>query len=101
MNLRKSVGNPNSRLNRIRQYLSTNGPRTKRDILRDVFNKTIGVSRYGYSPVTGWKKVTPDVVTIGWGSYVFNLAVKYGYLQKVRKNRTTYWSVNPSIISTK
>ncbi len=79
LNLSKSIGNPNSRFEKIRQYLRINGPTTKKDILYYVFGKTVGP--FG-----------PGVVTIGWGSYVFGLGVKYGYFRKEQKNGTTYWS---------
>ena len=75
LNFSKSVGNPNSRLERVRSYLSTNGPRTKRDILRDVFGKHVGQVSYG------------------WGTYVFGYGVKHGYFKHERKGRTVLWSV--------
>lgn len=93
MNLRTSVTNPTSRFNRIRRYLSTHGPATKRDIFRDVFNKTIGIPRFEYSPTKGWVCLTPNVRSRGWGSYVFNLAVKYGYITKTRKGNAVFYSV--------
>lgn len=80
LNFSRSVGVPTSRLERIREYLRVNGPSTKKDILRDVFGKTIG----SYS--TGG-------VTMGWGSYVFGLGVKNGFFKKTRKGGTTYWSL--------
>lgn len=79
LNLSKSIGNPTSRFERIREYLRVNGPSTKRDILKNVFGKTIGQYSNGG-------------VTMGWGSYVFGLGVKYGYFRKEQKNGTTYWS---------
>lgn len=79
LNFSRSVGNPNSRIERIREYLRVNGPSTKKDILYYVFGKNIG--RY------------PNGVTRGWGAYVFGLGVKCGYLTKTRKGGTTYWSL--------
>ncbi len=73
LNFAKSEGVPTSRLERVRTYLRTNGPRSKRDILRDVFNR-------------------PDVDT-SWGSGFFQYAVKQGYFHKERKGNVTYWSV--------
>lgn len=80
MNLRKSVGVPTSRFERIRTYLkSVGGSATKREILRDVFN------------------VQYDGT--GWGSYVFSLGVKYGHFTLVRKNRTVYWTLTDGSLS--
>lgn len=94
LNLSKSVTNPDSRLNRVRSYLHTNGPRTKRDILRDVFGHTIGVNRYEYTPTMGWHRIGPKFVTRSWGSYLFTLAVRYGYITKTRKGNTVLYSNN-------
>lgn len=80
LNLSKSIGNPNSRFERIREYLRTNGPSTKKDILYYVFGKTVGPFGTG-------------MVTMGWGSYVFGLGVKNGYFTKTQKGGTTYWSL--------
>ena len=93
MNLSKSVTNPTSRLSRVRSYLHTNGPRTKRDILHDVFGKTIGVNRFEY--INGkWQTFTPNIVTRGWASYVFTLAIRYGYITKTRKGNVVLYSNN-------
>lgn len=81
LNLSKSIHNPNSRINRIMKYLHMRGEATKREILRDVFNKKVG---------SVWQQ---NEVSIGWGSYVFNLGVKYHLLKKVRRNNTVYWSL--------
>lgn len=75
MNFTKSVGNPNSRLEKVRKYLSDNGPKSKREILLDVFNKNIGN------------------VTYGWGSYLFGYGVRHGFFAKTRKGNTTLWSL--------
>ena len=91
MNLSKSIHNPTSRFRRVMDYLNTNGPRTKRQILSDVFGKTVGVP-YGKYVEGKWVSLTPNTVTMGWASYVFNLAVKYGYVRKIRRDRTTYWT---------
>lgn len=100
MNLTKSVHNPNSRFSRVMEYLTKNGPSTKRQILRDVF----GAEAYPFRLTSGTtlhNGKRPRVVSMGWGSYVFTLGVKYGYLKKLRRYDTTFWMVNPSIISTK
>lgn len=75
LNFSKSVGNPNSRLNRVRDYLSKNGPRTKRDILRDVFGKNVGQVSYG------------------WGTYLFGYGIRHGFFTKTRKGNSVLWSV--------
>jgi len=75
MNLNRSIGNPNSRFERIRTFLAYEGPSTKRDILFRVFGKTV------------------PAVSLGWASYVFNLGVKQGYWYPVRKDRTVYWTL--------
>ena len=41
LNFSRSVGNPNSRLEKLRQYLSVNGPSTKREILYRVWGKKV------------------------------------------------------------
>ena len=87
LNFSKSVGNPNSRLERVRSYLSTNGPRTKRDILRDVFGKVVDTTpRHVRDILNG--------VTYGWGAYLFGYGVRHGFFTKTRKGRTTLWSVS-------
>lgn len=88
MNLSKSIGNPKSRFEKVRYYLFVNGPRTKREILRDVFGKVVA------DHPTGWGTNTPpNVVSMGWGCYMFSLASKNGLFRKVRKGNVTYWSV--------
>lgn len=92
LNFVKSVGNPNSRLEKVRTYLRTNGPRTKKDILRDVFGKEVGKSSWFYD---GSKMVSqnPHVVTRGWSTYLFGYGVRHGFFTKVRKGNTVLWSV--------
>ena len=84
MNLSRSVHNPKSRFRRMMDYLVVKGESTREDILRDVFGKTIGV----YSGV-----MTPNVVSRGWGCYVFTLSVKYGYVKMVRRGNRVFYSV--------
>jgi len=90
LNFSKSGANPNSRLNRVRDYLIKNGPKSKRDILRDVFGKTLDSSdRY-------WQRqqTNPTVVNRGWNSTFFRMAIHHGFLKKVRVGNVTMWSVN-------
>lgn len=100
MNLRKSVHNPNSRFSRVMEYLTKNGPSTKRQILRDVFGLEPYPIRVNHG-TTLYDGKPPRFVSMGWGSYLFTLGVKYGYLQKVRKYNTTFWYISPSTNSTK
>ena len=88
MNFTKSVGNPNSRLEKVRKYLSDNGPRTKREILRDVFGKEVGDLRMDWQ--TRYKL---GHTSYGWGAYLFGYGVRHGFFTKVRKGRTVLWSV--------
>lgn len=77
LNFVRSVTNPNSRLSRLREYLTLNGPRSKREILRDVFGKE-----------------NLDSSTVrGWGVYLFTYGVHHGFLRKERKGNTVLWSV--------
>jgi len=77
LNFSQSVGNPNSRLEKVRTYLTVRGEATKREILRDVFGKTIG----------------PNGVTSGWGTYLFGYGVLHGFFTKVRRGNKVYWSL--------
>lgn len=85
LNFSKSVGVPTSRLERVRSYLRTVGPSTKRDILRDVF---------GFA--------TLDESTVrGWGSTLFSLGVKCGHLTHSRVDGKVVWSLpeeNPKVM---
>lgn len=78
LNFSRSIHNPNSRLNRLRSYLSVKGEATKREILRDVFGKTLGKGR--------------GEVTSGWGTYLFGYGVKHGFFKKVRRGNQVFWS---------
>jgi len=80
LNFSKSVSNPNSRLNRLRSYLSVKGEATKGEILRDVFGKTLGKD---------WKN---GHVSSGWGTYLFNYGVRHGFFKKVRRGNQVFWS---------
>lgn len=88
MNFVRSVGNPNSRLERVRDYLTKNGPRTKREILRDVFGKEVGDLRENWLV-----RRNKGNVSHGWGTYLFVYGVKHGFFTKTRKGRTVLWSV--------
>ena len=77
LNFSRSVGVPTSRLERVRTYLRTVGPKSKRDILADVF---------------GLKDLT-QVAVRGYHAYVFTLGVKQGFFTKERKGNVTLWNV--------
>ena len=85
LNFSKSISNPNSRLNRLRSYLSVKGEATKGEILRDVFGKTLDNS-HSY-PHRG-----TNYVTSGWGTYLFNYGVRHGFFKKVRRGNQVFWS---------
>jgi len=91
MNFTKSVGNPNSRLEKVRKYLSDNGPRTKREILLDVFGKVVESSVERNLP---WQeRIGNGKVSYGWGAYLFGYGVRHGFFTKRRMGRTVLWSV--------
>jgi hypothetical protein len=81
LNFSRSIHNPKSRLNRVRDYLSFKGEATKMEILRDVFGKTLGKG--------GWKN---REVTSGWGCYLFSYGVHQGFFKKVRRGNQVFWS---------
>lgn len=84
LNLSKSVNRPNSRLNRVRDYLYVFGPSTKERILRDVFGKILVRGGQGNYNPNG-----PQVnVTSGWSSQFWTIAVNQGFLRRVRTGRT-------------
>jgi hypothetical protein len=72
LNFAHSVGVADSRLERVREYLRKNGPSTKADILRDVFNRPM---------------------CRGWGSTFFRMAVRHGHLTNYREGSKVLWSV--------
>jgi hypothetical protein len=94
LNLSRSVHNPKSRFRRMVDYLVVKGEATREEILRDVFGKTIGNPSFHLDKVTG-KVVcsTPNVVSRGWGSYLFNISVQYGYINKIRRGNRVFYSV--------
>ena len=83
LNLTRSITNPLSRFNKVRDYLLVKGEATKVEILRDVFGKVVGTN--------GWRA---GEVTRGWGSYLFVLSVKNGYFTKVRRGNNVFYSVS-------
>lgn len=92
LNFSRSVGNPNSRLERVRKYLRENGSRTKAEILREVFGKNI-TENPQYVMKGSWYYPKNNEVTRGWGSYLFTYGVHHGFFRKERKGNTVLWSV--------
>ena len=88
MNLTRSRRTPTSRYSRITEYLRVNGPSTKSQVLYDVFGKTVR-----NSPGIGLLNRTPDSVTRGWGTYVWNLMVKNNDVKMTRVGNRVYYSV--------
>jgi hypothetical protein len=85
LNLAKSPSNPKSRLRRITFYLYVNGPRTRAQILQDVF----GINSQNTSSVRGW------------GAYIFSAATEAGFVTQTRKGRTVMYDVGPAYLSLK
>jgi hypothetical protein len=98
MNLSKSRSNPNSRYNRIVEYIRKNGPSTKVDILRDVFGKVVVPNTtkvHSYTRAGNWYRIpgTENWVTRGWGTYVWGLMVANGDLIMTRKGNKVHYSL--------
>ena len=74
MNFSKSVKNPNSNLRKVLSYLAVNGPRSKSEILQNVFGRV-----YEWRP--GYRQVKR-----GWGSSMFGLARRCGFLTCYRES---------------
>ena len=93
LNFRKSVGNPNSRLEKVRSYLRVNGPTSKATICREVFNKVLTDNQ---APIRydgrKWVRETNEV-TRGWSTWLFGYGVRHGFLHKERKGNMVLWSV--------
>lgn len=90
LNLSKSVGKSNSRLEKVRQYLIQNGPSSKKNILREVFGKTLDSSDQYWVK----RKTDPTIVNRGWNSTFFRVAVHNGFFRKIRKGNVTFWTAN-------
>jgi hypothetical protein len=85
LNFSRSIHNPSSRLNRVRDYLHMKGEATKAEIFRDVFGKVL-------DNTTRYPNRSHDMVTSGWGTYLFNYGVRHGFFKKVRRGNMWYWS---------
>jgi transposase len=73
LNFNRSIGNPKSNLERIRSYLWDRGPRTKREILADVFGR-------------------PNVLR-GHTSGLFALAIRAKLIRKIRVGSTVFYAL--------
>ena len=82
LNLSRSIHNPKSRFRRMMDYLNVKGEATRVDIITECFGKTIG---------TDYKN--PNVVSRGWGCYLFTLSVRNGYVKMVRRGNRVFYSV--------
>ena len=81
MNLTKSRNNPNSRYNRVINYLRNHltGEATKREMLENIFGLTVGQYPHG--------------VSRGWGSSFWSLMVANGDLKMTRKGNNVFYSI--------
>lgn len=100
LNFTKSIGNPKSRLEKVRSYLWLYGTATKRQILSDVFNRTtrddpaIKYSNRTYDNQGG--RIYRPFVTRGWGSYLFTYGIRQGFFQKFRQGNQVYYCLGPA-----
>ena len=86
LNFKRSVGNPNSRLEKVRAYLAMHGASTKREILYNVFGKKIMDKNIPWHNTNG-------EVTRGWGAYLFSYAQKHGYIKSKRVGNQVFYSL--------
>ena len=77
LNFRHSVKNRNSRLFKMLTFLYEHNEfyNTKEIILEQVFKKRIGN------------------VTRGWGTYLFTLSIKCGFIRKIREGNMVYYVI--------
>lgn len=93
LNFRRSVGNPSSRLEKVRTYLRQNGPTSKATICREVFNKVLTDNPSPLRYEGGqWVRETNEVAR-GWGTYLFGYGVRHGFFHKERQGNRVLWSV--------
>lgn len=77
----KSVNNPNSRLNRIVQYISNYGPSTRKDMLRNIFNVYNSPSRRRHAD--------------GHSSVFWAGMIRVGFIVPRRVGRTVVYDLGP------
>ena len=85
LNFSRSIGNPNSRLEKVRNYLRVNGRSTKRDILMNVFGKVV-------TDVGSYYNRNGEV-TRGWGAYLFTYGQRHGFFKKERIGNKVFYSI--------
>lgn len=86
LNFTKSIGNPKSRLEKVRSYLWLYGTATKRQILEDVFDRRI----------VEYSSIMKREVTRGWGAYLFTYGIRQGFFQKFRQGNQVYYCLGPA-----
>lgn len=84
LNFSRSVGNPKSRLEKVRNYLRVNGRSTKVDILTNVFGKIVDNTPFTYGN---------GKVTRGWGAYLFTYGIRHGFFKKERIGNKVFYSL--------
>ena len=82
LNFVKSPTDPSSRLRRLTFYLYVNGPKTKAQILTELFKVEVESQR-------------------GWGAPFFNAAVRSGFITMTRVGRSPVYDVGPAYLSLK
>ena len=82
LNFVKSPSNPSSRLRRLTYFLFVNGPKSKSQILTELF------------------KVQPESHR-GWGAPFFNAAIRSGFITMTRVGKTPMYDVGPAYLSLK
>jgi hypothetical protein len=96
MDLSKSRSNPNSRYNKILDYLKAHGASTKARMMYDIFGLVTEDNKaYNYYPTNNHK-----IVTRGWGTYVWTLMVLNGELVKTRIGNRVVYTVGKPIVPT-
>ena len=83
LNFVKSPSNPSSRLRRLTYFLFVNGPKSKAQILTELF------------------KVHPRKSFRGWGAPFFNAAIRSEFIVMTRVGRKVFYDVGPAYLSLK
>lgn len=88
MNLRKSITNPKSNLSRIVNYIRKNGESEKATIMWFEFGRIV-------SDIPWYKRenIPKNVVTRGWCTYCWGLAIEAKILVKTRRGRRVFYSL--------
>lgn len=88
LNFRYSVSNKKSRLHKMLNYLHTNSDKfvSRREIISQVFGKTIVKNPWFNMDVRGG-------IGRSWGSYLFSLSIKCGFVRTIRKGNSVYYII--------